>query len=225
MEYVVAYSCRLSHRRGPTLLDESATRASISADCRDAALSFMRGTLGGWSKRELCEWLVGPYAHATRHIAHGERTPSSPAGHQPLSAATLDALMATTRASVLAALEAAVLCDGTLDFAEDLADRNFVHRAVTLEGTQDEDGLEDVVWIPIDAVRMRLIDRVRSLFAADYLNDATDYRALYVCPKCENVVFDHGAKQIGMCFQHVRSSGIVTIDDDARTTGKVGGVE
>ncbi|MCW5835736.1 MAG: hypothetical protein KIS78_25270, partial [Labilithrix sp.] len=59
-----------------------------------------------------------------------------------------------------------------------------------------------------DAPRMGLRDRVSALFVADYLNAPEAYAALYVCHRCEEVVFDDDARQLGMCWRHRRASGI-----------------
>ena len=76
---------------------------------------------------------------------------------------------------------------------------------------------------------MRLRDRLRSLFAADYLNAPYTYAELFVCHRCEAVVFDEHAKQLGICGAH-RMSGVVpreggrdnrrnAVDDEQATVG------
>ena len=52
------------------MLEEGATRESVSAECRAAALEFMAGVASGWEKIDLAQWLTGPYAHAARHGDH-----------------------------------------------------------------------------------------------------------------------------------------------------------
>lgn len=197
MKYVIAFA---ANRRGPMLLGEGATRASVSAECRQAALDFMSGVASGWSKRDLALWLIGPYANATRYCAHGERTNVSDTTE--VDAETIEDLLVTTRGRLVAALENSVLSDGALDFADEVVERGFVQRAI------DEDSSE--VWVPVDRARMRLEQRVGSLFVADYLNDRRAYGALHVCSRCENVVFDQDARVIGMCSTHRNVSGIVT---------------
>ncbi len=199
MKYVMAYS----GRRDPALLEEGVHRDTLSAECRAAALELMSGVAKGWEKIDLARWLTGPYARATRHCQAGERIIRE--GHGPLASSTIEELMTSTRTRVLAALEKAALSDGSLDFTKDVVDRGFVRRA------WDTDGME--AWVPVDASRMRLIDRVRSLFVADYLNDPVSYGALYVCHRCENIVFDEAARRLGICGRH-RISGIVARNDD-----------
>jgi len=203
VKYVMAFGTR---EHGPLLLEEPISRETIAAECREAALAFMSGVAGGWEKIDLARWLTGPYARATRHCQHGERAhvderaPRSANGSIIRPAAVED-LLTLTRGRILAALEKAALSDGSLEFADDAIDRGFVRRAI------DEDRIE--VWVPVDGPRMRLQDRVRSLFVADYLNAPVSYSALYVCHRCEQVVFDDNARQLGMCSAHRRMSGMV----------------
>ena len=117
----------------------------------------------------------------------------------------IDDLLLLTRCRMLAALEEAAMSDGVLAGADGLIERGLVRRAF------DDEALE--VWIPIDAPRTRLKDRLSALFVADYLNDPVAYGALYVCHRCEAVVFDANAKLAGMCAAHGRVSGIVAKGD------------
>lgn len=208
MKYVVAFGAR---RRGPALLEGGATRATVAAACRAAALDFMAGVAGGWTKIDLARWLTGPYAWATRHCRHGERTlvsDGSDAAPSSLAPERIDALLASTRGRVLMALKKAALSGGVLELAEEVIDQGFVRRAV------DEDAME--VWVPVDVSRMRLLDRVQALFVADHLDDPVAYRTLNVCRHCEAVVFDEGARSSGTCAAHRRMSGIVFRNDEER---------
>ena len=201
MEYVKAYS---QPPRGPLLLGDGVTREGVSGECRDAALAFLTGVASGWDKLDLVLWLTGPYAAATRHVPRGERVAGLDEDAE-VDDEVLVELVVNARHAILGALEDASSDGGVLDFAEEHLDRGYVRRAV------DEEGLE--VWVPADASRMRLADRVASLFAADYLNDASSYDDLFVCPKCTGVVFDEASKRLGLCGAHKRSSGIVPRED------------
>lgn len=197
MEYIKAYS---QPPRGPLLLGESTTRESVSVECREAALAFMAGVACGGDKLELVLWLTGPYAGATRHVPRGERVASLDAAGD-IEDEAVGRLVAHARGELLASLRDPMLGHGALDFVDPCIDRGAVRRAV------DDRGLE--VWIPVDASRLHLLERVQSLFAADYLNDADGYRELFVCANCEALVFDAGARRRGVCAGHNRSSGIV----------------
>lgn len=181
------------------------TREVLSNDCRQAALSFMSGVASGWSKADLVEWLTGPYARAVRHASLRDRAAVAEV-HTPAPAASVEALLVSARGQLLASLETAVLDLGTLDFIDDMVGRGLVRK------TLDADGRS--AWIPVDSPRLLLRDRLRSLFAADYMNIPYDYAQLFVCHRCEAVVFDERAKRRGVCTSHMLS-GIVPADGDA----------
>lgn len=202
--------------RSGLLLEDGITAESVSAECRQAALAFMTGVASGWDKLDLSLWLTGPYATAVRYGAP-ERLASVSYG-PPLPENEVERLVVRVRGQVLAALENAALDGGALGFAPDIQRRGLIHRAVDLMGNE--------LWIPRDMLRMRLRDRVESLFAVDYLNAPAGYEVLLVCHLCEGIVFDATAKQLGMCCHHKRDSGVVPRFEDARgapvdPTGKV----
>jgi hypothetical protein len=209
MEYVKAYS---QPPRGPLMLEDDVSRESVAGECRDAALAFVTGVSSGWDKLDLVLWLTGPYAVATRHAGRGERVADLDADAE-VDDEWVESLVGEVRGDLLASLEEASHDGGMLGFVEASVDANHVRRAL------DADGLE--VWVPVDMSRMRLLDRVRTLFAADYLNDAALYEELFVCPRCESVVFDEGARRVGFCGAHRRVSGIVPREDG--TVPKVAG--
>jgi hypothetical protein len=198
--------------RGRTVLEEGSTRESVAAECREAALTFVNGVAAGWDKLDLVLWLTGPYARATRHVPRGERVAGLD-GDTDFGDETIEALVTRSRGRIVASLETAALGDGALDFAIEAMDRNMVRRALDLDG--------EVVWVPADNTRMRLEDRVRSLFAADYLNDPGAYAALFVCHRCENVVVDENAKRLGACQNHKRVSGIVPRQVDPESSDHI----
>lgn len=208
MEYVMAFS----GRRGRMLLDDGSTRESVAAECREAALTFVNGVAAGWDKLDLVLWLTGPYSRATRHVPRGERV-TGMEGESEVTDDMLEDLLTRVRAQLIAALETAALGEGTLGFAVEAMDRGLVRRAVDLDG--------EIVWVPADNARMRLKDRVRSLLAADYLNDPGAYAALYVCHRCESVVFDEDAKRLGACQNHKRVSGIVPRQGDRESEQEI----
>jgi hypothetical protein len=117
-------------------------------------------------------------------VPRGERVANIDDGDD-IEEETLELIVARVRQQILASLEKAALEDGALDFAEDAVARGIVEKAIA-----DDD---EEVWVPVDASRMRLRDRVRSLFVADYLNAPESYAELFVCHRCEAVVFDEGA--------------------------------
>jgi hypothetical protein len=75
--------------------------------------------------------------------------------------------------------------------------------------------------VPVDGARVRLRERVQSLFAADYLNAPYTYADLFVCHRCEAIVFDEHTKRVGICGAH-RTSGTVPREADVPVPGKLG---
>ncbi len=201
VKYVTAYAPGARARQ--TLTDGS-TRESLAADCREAALSFMSGVASGWDKLDLVLWLTGPYARATRHGKHGERV-AVVSDTEEISDESIESLVTHVRGQLIASLERAALEFGALDFADEITERGLVRKVV------DADGRD--AWVPVDASRLRLRDRVRALFTADYLNAPYTYAELFVCHRCEAVVFDDHAKEVGICGAH-RMSGVVPSDRD-----------
>ena len=204
MKYVMAFG---TGDRRMRQVDDDSTRQSIAEECRDAALLFMSGVASGWDKLDLALWLTGPYARATRHGKHGERVSSQvDEEDHVIPDATIEALVTHVRGQLIASLEKGALEFGTLEFTDEIVERGLVRKVVDVEGRD--------AWIPVDGARMRLRDRVRSLFTADYLNSPYTYTELFVCHRCEAVVFDEHAKQVGICGAH-RLSGVVPRDGDA----------
>lgn len=170
----------------------------ISNECREAALTFLRGVTAGWDKIDLALWLTGDYARATRHVPRGERVAALT--DREVTSESLNELLDKSRAQLVACFEQAAL-DGNLACAEECLTRGFVRKVTAPDG--------GTLYVPVDAPRMRLRDRLRSLLAADYLNEPGDYLSVYVCHRCENVVFDEKAKRLGFCPAHNHSSGVV----------------
>ena len=113
----------------------------------------------------------------------------------------------------MAALELAALVSGTPDFIEDALIDQHVRRVVDLRGER--------VWVPVDITRMRLRDRVASLFVADYLNRPSDYELFHVCHLCEAITFDPESKALGRCATHRSSS--IKIEAGGRATERQAG--
>lgn len=161
-------------------------RVSDVADaCRSAALGFAWSAHHGWGRRELARWLVGPYAHAaaaTRSLrTSGMRRAVT---HRVLEEATIEDLLATARAVIIDMLR------GVWSWTNDAT---FIRARISeglIAGIVDEGS--ELGFAPVDNPNMRLVERVRSLFVADYLTRPADYAAFAVCDDCEGATFDGG---------------------------------
>ena len=117
--------------------------------------------------------------------------------------------MDNARIHTLALCEELSLPRGDSDFIDDAIARGLL--------TPIENQSGSLLWVPVDAARMRLRDRVRSLFVVDYLLAPELYaESLLVCHRCERIVFDLSAKQLGHCSLHRHRSGIVVSGNGAQ---------
>lgn len=208
MKYVMAFGT--GDRRSRRPVEDRSTRESIAEDCRNAALSFMSGVARGWDKLDLALWLTGDYARAARHSKPGERVATLAYGEE-VPEESIERLVTHVRGQLLASLETAALELGALDFQAHVLERGLVREVVDSEGR--------AAWVPVDGARVRLRDRIQSLFVADFLNVPYAYAELFVCHRCEAVVFDAHAKQVGICGAH-RMSGTVPREGDQADVGE-----
>ncbi len=179
-------------------------RALAVADgARDATLSILRGIDAGWKKRELAEWLAGPYRRLTSFTTVPDVPEDSRTFRRPprtLVTLQLEAVLRAAKEEVLATLILAAPPD---------SDVRFSHRAVTaghVVRTRDANGRGG--WAPVDAPGMLLADRILSLVSVDYLMRPADYLALLsVCGMCQAVSFDAQVRVRGQCAEHRLSAG------------------
>jgi hypothetical protein len=155
----------------------------VADACRSAALGFAWSAHHGWGRRELARWLVGPYARATAATRSLRLSGMRRAVmHRPLAEETIEELLQTARAEIIEVLRGVW---------------SWTHDARAVRACIDEglvagivDDASDLGFAPVDHARMRLIDRVRSLFVADYLTRPGDYAAFAVCGECDGATFD-----------------------------------
>jgi hypothetical protein len=155
----------------------------VADACRSAALGFAWSAHQGWGRRELARWLAGPYARAaaaTRILrVPGTRLALAP---RPVDETEIEALLGRARSEVLDVLRNA------WSWSHDAtATRAWLNEGL-VAGIAD--GKADLGFAPVDRAGMRLVDRVRSLFIADYLTRPSDYAAFAVCEDCDGATFD-----------------------------------
>lgn len=160
MQFVVSY-------RSPLIWPDA---NAIAGACRKAGIRFCVGVANGWSARDLAEWLVGPYRTVAQR--HGERLVDPGAFKAtllpwPAWPARIAEVMIGAREEVMNALLEAVDRGKDASFARDALRRGAVSPMETKSG--------EPAWAPVDKLRMKLGDRVLSLFAVDYLVNPEDY--------------------------------------------------
>jgi hypothetical protein len=175
---------------------------AFADDCRAAGLAFLDGVAAGWGKRELAEWLAGPYGEIT--LARPMRAPS-PRAMGTVDSGALFMLMRRTRRAVVSAVR---------DIGE--GDWHLVTTAIAdghLEPARSAEG--ELVWLPANGPRMRLESRVLSLFLVDYLfrPEAYDMEMSW-CPACDDITFNGADRACDRCVLPPHSSYVSQLDPD-----------
>ncbi|MBX3264266.1 MAG: hypothetical protein KIS78_16315 [Labilithrix sp.] len=182
-------------RRAP--LSSTVRIAHAASPVRLAATEFVRGTTFGWGRRELAAWLVCHYApclvsdaSADSGAPHGCAANLSRASER-LDDDRVERLILDARSSVLRLLsdlawpsQAAALARSALDSG-------------AVVETRAPDG--EVRWAPVGRKKMRLAERVGSLFIADALANPRDYRGVSLCRCCGALGFGGAAAHEPWC--------------------------
>jgi hypothetical protein len=163
----------------------------VADAARSAALGFAWGANRGWGRLELARWLVGPYARAVA-VSHGARSGVRRAvTERPLAEDTVSHLLRRSHGYLLDGLRSAATWRRDASFAREMIDEGFV------VGVVDESSA--IGYAPLDAFDMRLVDRVRSHFVADFLTRPADYDRFSVCESCGAATFDAVESHEGIC--------------------------
>jgi hypothetical protein len=183
-----------SHHAHPFYLTHSSLGiGDTAAACRAAGLAFVNRVAHDVDPRAFLAWAARDYRRVTSFDEELGR-PHAIAGVMP-DARGLTGVVQAAHAHVLVELEAAALSRGFARFVADC-----VHRGLVSPSYNDR---TERGWTAVDLPEGRLGDRVLSLFAVDYLANPGAYaRELTVCPLCEDVVFDAGARERGFCSRH-----------------------
>jgi hypothetical protein len=171
-------------RRTPSpfpLDDGTSVPESRLARVRGAGVAFLRGTTAGWSRRDLVDWLVCQYAPCAADPLHEDGDELSPAAERALDEGMIERVILDARARVLRLLGELVVPWQ----ASPLARLSIASGAVVAQ--RDQRG--GVAFSPVNLKRVRLAERVTSLFVADYLNRPNEYRWLMLCRECGEVAF------------------------------------
>lgn len=148
---------------------------------RGAGAAFVRGTTLGWGRRDLAEWLVCQYSPCAAAPNHRERAYTAPSPAQPVDDVVVEPIILEARARTLR-----LLGDLVVPWQASPIARLAVAAGIVVS---QHDARGGVAYSPVALERMRLADRVASLFVADYLNRPTDYRWLVMCRECGELSF------------------------------------
>jgi hypothetical protein len=140
----------------------------VEEDCRLALLAFLDGSEEAWDAARLAWWLGVHYARCTSRVPREER--DAPRG-AAVDGEALDLVVSGARARVFDRMWE-LSTEGRCDFVWDA-----VHDGLVV--SVDVDG--EQVFLPRDRARGRLVDRVLSLLAVDYLTRPWSYEDGRVC--------------------------------------------
>lgn len=176
----------MAARRGRSDGEATAKRRRSTAkdgEGRSAALGL--AWQQRWGGRELACWLIGPYAHAAAATLTLRRSGARRAlAHRPLDEATISELLTANHAELRA-----VMRDPRTWSSSAASIRGHVTERIVAGIADDAPGIG---YASVDGIRMRLLDRVRSLFVADDLTRPADCGAFAVCDACGGVALDDG---------------------------------
>ncbi|MDF2695730.1 MAG: hypothetical protein K0S65_4113 [Labilithrix sp.] len=180
-------------RRSPVA--SSFASARPSSPMRLAAAEFVRGTTFGWGRRDLASWLVCHYSpslivDAVRDNGSEIATPAR------LDDESVERLILDARCTVLRLLSDLAWPSQAAATARDAVGAGFV---VARRGPRGE-----LQWAAVGRRKMRLADRVSSLFIADALENPRDYRNVSLCRFCGELGFGARASHPSWCEHALR---------------------
>lgn len=182
----------------------SSSPTAFAEECRAAALEVLDAR--AWTKAELVAWLVGSYRPLTLSVRDDDAEAPSSGRASGIAAQNVEELVARARDEVTEAIARQRLA-GDWTFAERALCAGHVAKSRSAANGR--------LFVPVDAPRRRLADRVLSLLAVDYLVRPDDYyEVLRVCTTCRRVSFaaaqrcDHADS-----FVRVRATGAAAPDE------------
>lgn len=204
-----AYGGRANSDARFRLLPRGTTVLDIADRARAAAFVFISSSRWGWGKRDLANWLVHDYRPA---VLEASARPRSEVSSAKADEASATKLVASARRRVVEMLTDAATAWNTAELARESIDSGLVI------GVSDEIG--GIGHAPVHQGRMRLVDRLASLFIADYLTRPRDYQQLVVCGQCDEVSFKWDEIHEDGCEMRGPRSGVVVRQRIRRSTHK-----
>ena len=164
------------HSSVPPMAILSVRNADVVDACRSAALGFVAGARD-WDKREIAEWLTSQYRPLVIGMTQSayKLTPAygtlKAVGSRRVEDEDLRDVVCSAQSEVLDMLR-------TIVERPSLATGRFLIASGLVTRCMDDRGM--VGWVPVARARMRLAERVMSLFAADFLTRPWDYEEDFV---------------------------------------------
>jgi len=153
---------------------------AVADGCRAAALDFVNRVSKRADSAMLEDWLQGAYAALVIRMTPNRTIRE---GATSLFPPALNEQLGKTREEILREFELARDPDNGAAFGYSAQVGGLLHPC------RDDEGAEG--WVPVALPRMGLVDRVRSLVAADYMLRPADYeKALFTCARCGLLSFD-----------------------------------
>lgn len=180
------------------LLPSDMNVLDVADRARAAGFVFISSSRWGWGKRDLANWLVHDYRPAVLAASARPRTEASSAKADEPSTTKL---VASARRRVVEMLADCCTSWAGTDFASESIENGIVI------GVSDDAGT--IGYAPVHQGRMRLVDRVASLFIADFLTRPRDYEQLVVCGSCDEVSFKWDEIHEDGCESRGPRSGVV----------------
>jgi hypothetical protein len=176
---------------------------------RIAGLAFMTGAAFGLRRVDLRSWILEHYEGAVAYSRVGAHAiPRDESAD--LDEMAFAELVRHTRERVMRMLVEAHRNWSVPTFARAMID----HRLVV--AIYDRSG--DVAYAPAAHADLRLVDRVASLFIADFLSDPSDYALVTPCEQCGEVGLGGKVDHASWCTDAPTRSGIIARTRGARDT-------
>lgn len=165
---------------------------------RHAVEVFLTSAANDWGRAKLRSWLIVEYGMATEWTREDDVAPwLGPFAR--LDDAAVHELVDDTRRRIARMFrdESAEWLARREEFAREMIARGLVTSVTDCSGRE--------AYAPAVRVELGFVERVASLFIADFLSHPDDYRHLASCPACDEMTFAGRTRHAKGC---VRSSGI-----------------
>jgi hypothetical protein len=167
---------------------------------RSAGLAFITMATAQWGRLELAHWLVSAYRPSVLQMRRDPKA-SGTFQRRSVDEEAVGQLVFAAQQRVIRLILSATRSWNEAGFAREMID------CALVVGVCDENG--SLGYAAVDRAEMRLVDRVTSLFVADYLTRPRDYEALVMCAACGVPSFRWDRMHSADCASEAVPSGIV----------------